>query len=146
MALGRSIDRIERNIESIESKFAKFSNGQKIARMARILTIFGRNRPSRRNLSFQIFSNERKIMYRIDWIESYRSMAALSTGVNKTNSPSKNQHITNLEIFGVANSVFSFTDGIALPLRIPHGLLVIRASWKRGWDCSGRTKLPAMDL
>ena len=49
----------------------KFSNGRKIARMARILTIFGRNRSSRRNLSFQKFSNERKIIESIestDWI------------------------------------------------------------------------------
>ena len=63
----------------------KFSNDRKIARMARILTIFGRNRSSRRNLSFQKFSNERKIIESIesiDWIgrsidRSYRSMAAL---------------------------------------------------------------------
>ena len=46
----------------------KFSNGRKIARMARILTIFGRNRSSRRNLSFQKFSNERKIIESIDSI------------------------------------------------------------------------------
>ena len=46
----------------------KFSNGRKIARMARILTIFGRNRSSRRNLSFQKFSNERKIIESIESI------------------------------------------------------------------------------
>ena len=33
----------------------KFSNGRKIARMARILTIFGRNEPERHNLNFQKF-------------------------------------------------------------------------------------------
>ena len=48
----------------------KFSNGRKIARMARILTIFGRNRSSRRNLSFQKFSNERKIIELIESIDS----------------------------------------------------------------------------
>ena len=36
--------------------------------MARILMILGRNRSSRRNLSFQKFSNERKIIESIDWI------------------------------------------------------------------------------
>ena len=70
MALGRNIDRIERNIESIESKFAKISNGRKIARVAWILTIFGRNRSSRRNLSFQKFSKERKIIESIESIDS----------------------------------------------------------------------------
>ena len=48
-----------------------FSYGPKIATMARILTIFGRNRSSRCNLSFQKLSNERKIIESIgsiDWI------------------------------------------------------------------------------
>ena len=62
----------------------KFSKRRKIARMARILTIFGRNRSSRRNLSFQKFSNEQKIIEWIDWIgrsidQSYQSMTALGT-------------------------------------------------------------------
>ena len=70
-ALGRNIDRIERNIESIESKFAKMFKRPKNERMARILTIFGRNPSSRRNLSFQKVSNKRKIIESIesiDWI------------------------------------------------------------------------------
>ena len=49
----------------------KFSNGRKIARMARILMIFGWNRSSRRNLSFHKFSNEWQIIESIesvDWI------------------------------------------------------------------------------
>ena len=49
----------------------KLINGRKFARMARIVTIFGQNRSSRRNLSFQNFSNERKIIESIesiDWI------------------------------------------------------------------------------
>ena len=46
--------------------------------MARILTIFGRNRSSRSNLSFQKFSNERKIIESIESNNSIgRSMAAL---------------------------------------------------------------------
>ena len=61
MALGRNIDRIEWNIELIESKFEKTKSARKVAVMIRILTIFGRNRSSRRNLSFQKFSNEQKL-------------------------------------------------------------------------------------
>ena len=72
----------------------KNSNDRKIARMARILTIFGRNRSSRRNLSFQKFSNERKIIKSIESIDSigrsidrsYRSMAALITAALCRNS------------------------------------------------------------
>ena len=38
---------------------SKSSNGRKIARMARNLTIFGPNRSRRRELKFEKFSNER---------------------------------------------------------------------------------------
>ena len=38
---------------------SKSLNGRKIARMARILTIFGPNESSRRDLCFENFSNER---------------------------------------------------------------------------------------
>ena len=59
----------------------KFANGRKIVRMARILTIFGRNRSSRGNLSFQKIFEQTK-NYRIDRIDRLdrsidRSMAAL---------------------------------------------------------------------
>ena len=60
-ALGRNIDRIERNIESIESKFAQqFSNRQKIARMARILKIFEPNESQRCQLKFEKILGRRK--------------------------------------------------------------------------------------
>ena len=39
---------------------SKSLNDQKIARMARILTIFGPNRSQRRDLFFEEFSNERR--------------------------------------------------------------------------------------
>merc|ERR1711995_210706 len=44
----------------------KSSNDQKIARMARILTIFGPFEPHRRQLQFPKISNERKIIESID--------------------------------------------------------------------------------
>ena len=43
-----------------------FSDDRKIARLARILMIFERNRSSRHNLTFQNFWNERKIIESID--------------------------------------------------------------------------------
>merc|ERR1711995_110911 len=60
----------------------KSSNDQKIARMARILTILGPFEPHRRQLQFPKISNERKIIESIDLIErsrdrSYRSEAAV---------------------------------------------------------------------
>ena len=66
-------------------KSQKSSNGQKIARMAQILTIFGRNSSSQRNLSFQNFSNDQKIIKSIESIDPigrstdrlYRSKAAV---------------------------------------------------------------------
>ena len=69
-------------------KLQKSSNGRKIARMARILTIFGRNRSSRHNPSFQKFSNERKIIESIESIErsrdrSDRSTAAVFTMISR---------------------------------------------------------------
>ena len=43
----------------VSAPFRKSSNGRKIARMARNLTIFGPNRSRRRELNFEKFSNER---------------------------------------------------------------------------------------
>merc|ERR1711995_83913 len=65
----------------------KSSNDQKIARMARILTIFGLFEPHRRQLQFSKISNERKIIESIESIDSiersrdrsYRSEAAVAT-------------------------------------------------------------------
>ena len=48
----------------------KSSNDQKIARMARILTIFGPFEPHRRQLQFPKISNERKIIESIESIDS----------------------------------------------------------------------------
>ena len=47
-------------------KSPKSSNGRKIARMARILRIFGRNRSPHRDLFFKNFANDR---YRIDRLD-----------------------------------------------------------------------------
>ena len=48
----------------------KCSNGQKIARMARILMIFGPFEPHRRQLEFPKILNERKIIESIEPIDS----------------------------------------------------------------------------
>ena len=48
----------------------KSSNGQKIARMARILMIFGPFEPHRRQLEFPKILNERKIIESIEPIDS----------------------------------------------------------------------------
>ena len=48
----------------------KFSNDRKIARMARILTIFGPFEPQWRQLQFPKISNERKIIESIESIDS----------------------------------------------------------------------------
>ena len=64
----------------------KSSNGQKIARMARILMIFGPFEPHRRQLEFPKILNERKIIESIEPIDSiersrdrsYRSEAAVT--------------------------------------------------------------------
>ena len=68
-------------------KSQKSSNGRKIARMARILMIFGRFESHRRQLQFPKISNERKIIESIESIDSiersrdrsYRSEAAVDT-------------------------------------------------------------------
>ena len=52
----------------------KFSNDQKIARMVRILTIFGPFEPHRCQLQFPKISNERKIIESIESIESIDSI------------------------------------------------------------------------
>ena len=73
----------------------KSSNGQKIARMARILMIFGPFEPHRRQLEFPKILNERKIIESIEPIDSIersrdrsdRSTAAVfSRSVSDTSS------------------------------------------------------------
>ena len=77
------IDRIERIIEPIEptpcfrlQRYGrrifrqKSSNDQKIARMARILTIFGPFEPHRRQLQFPKISNEGKVVESIESTDS----------------------------------------------------------------------------
>ena len=69
-------------------KSQKSSNGRKIARMARILTIFGPFESHRRQLQFPKISNERKIIESIESIDSIersrdrsdRSEAVVITG------------------------------------------------------------------
>ena len=78
-------------IDNARLENRKSSNDQKIARMARILTIFGPFEPHRRQLQFPKISNERKIIESIESIDSiersrdrsYRSEAAVENNFRK---------------------------------------------------------------
>ena len=59
--------------DNVRLENRKSSNGRKIARMARNLTIFGPNRSHRRELKFENFSNERaneQFLFEFFWIVS----------------------------------------------------------------------------
>ena len=70
MALGRNIDRIERNIESIESKFAKIFKRPKNREDGSDFDDFWTESIFSMQIFFQRFSNERRIIESIETIES----------------------------------------------------------------------------